>query len=114
MQLCRETDNGTDYATSPLPSISRPSPRVRPPQAQAPWHGMARLQFTAADGITSHQGLATAPLKLQRGFQQRDGRRGELARSGGQMHLLSLLHPEASHRDRRRDDRQAAVIEGPK
>lgn len=56
-------------------SISSPSPRVCPPQAQPPWHGIARLQFTAADGVTSHQGLATAPLKLQRSFQQRDGRR---------------------------------------
>lgn len=56
-------------------SISSPSPRVCPPQGQAPWHGIARLRFTAAGGgATSHQGLVTAPLKLQRAFQQNGGR----------------------------------------
>ena len=56
-------------------SISSPSPSVCPPQGQAPWHGLARLRFTAAGGgATSHQGLVTAPLKLQRAFQQSGGR----------------------------------------
>jgi urease accessory protein len=41
----------------------------------APWHAELQLRFRAgADGATRHQGSATAPLKLQRGFPQADGR----------------------------------------
>ncbi|MEB3361686.1 MAG: urease accessory protein UreD [Synechococcaceae cyanobacterium] len=52
------------------------------PSPSAPWHAEARLVFEnrdrgaagAGDGITSFQGGATAPLKVQRAFQGDDGR----------------------------------------
>jgi urease accessory protein len=45
------------------------------PDLPPAWHGQLNLRFhTGADGRTSHQGAATAPLKLQRGFPQADGR----------------------------------------
>jgi len=41
----------------------------------APWHGKARLQFHRdSSGITRHQGGASAPLKVQRGFVDGEGR----------------------------------------
>jgi urease accessory protein len=45
------------------------------PDPPPPWHGQLSLRFgSGADGATHHQGAATAPLKLQRGFSQADGR----------------------------------------
>ena len=39
------------------------------------WHGRAWLRFRrGADGRSSHQGGATAPLRVQRGFSRADGR----------------------------------------
>jgi urease accessory protein len=39
------------------------------------WHGQAWLRFQrGAEGRTSHQGGATAPLRVQRGFARADGR----------------------------------------
>ena len=40
------------------------------------WQATARVSFAVAGdgGVTRHQGLATAPLKLQRSFPQEDGR----------------------------------------
>ncbi len=40
------------------------------------WQATARLSFAVPreDGVTRHQGLATAPLKLQRSFPREDGR----------------------------------------
>jgi urease accessory protein len=60
-------------------SISSPGAPVCPPAAAAAplpaWHGTARLRFlAAAGGRTTHQGAATAPLKLQRASPQADGR----------------------------------------
>jgi urease accessory protein len=39
------------------------------------WHGRASLQFSrSGDGLSRHQGSASAPLKIQRGFHRADGR----------------------------------------
>ena len=48
-------------------------------QAAAPasgtWHGRASLRFSrGGDGLSRHQGSASAPLKIQRGFNRADGR----------------------------------------
>ena len=48
-------------------------------QAAAPasgaWHGRASLRFSrSGDGLSRHQGSASAPLKIQRGFHRADGR----------------------------------------
>jgi len=48
-------------------------------QAAAPasgtWHGRASLRFSrGGDGLSRHQGSASAPLKIQRGFHRADGR----------------------------------------
>jgi urease accessory protein len=48
-------------------------------QAIAPqsgsWHGRANLRFSrGGDGLSRHQGSASAPLKIQRGFNRADGR----------------------------------------
>ena len=53
-----------------LSSISEPS-------SSRGWHSSAELRFLtsqAATPVTTHQGGATAPLKLQRAFQHTDGR----------------------------------------
>ncbi len=53
-----------------LSSLSEPSAAGR-------WHSSAELRFLAAQAgtpVTTHQGGATAPLKLQRAFQHADGR----------------------------------------
>jgi urease accessory protein len=53
--------------------VSIPSPSA--PVCPSAWHGTAQLRFAVAgSGHTSHQGTATAPLKLQRAFHQHDGR----------------------------------------
>ena len=39
----------------------------------SPWQAEAQLHFRCQHGRTSHQGGATAPLKLQRAFQQSSG-----------------------------------------
>ena len=45
------------------------------PAPAASWHGEARLHFHQdPQGITRHQGGATAPLKVQRGFVDGEGR----------------------------------------
>jgi len=39
------------------------------------WHGRASLRFSrGGDGLSLHQGSASAPLKIQRGFHRADGR----------------------------------------
>ena len=48
-------------------------------QAAAPesatWHGRANLRFSRGDdGLSRHQGSASAPLKIQRAFARADGR----------------------------------------
>jgi urease accessory protein len=53
-----------------LSSLSAPSSAGR-------WHSSAELRFLAPQAttpVTTHQGGATAPLKLQRAFQHADGR----------------------------------------
>ena len=45
------------------------------PGSTAPWHGQAQLRFHLdGQGTTRHQGGATAPLKVQRGFGEAEGR----------------------------------------
>jgi urease accessory protein len=44
-----------------------------PPPLDSPWQSEARLRFQRRGDHTSHQGSATAPLKLQRAFQQASG-----------------------------------------
>ncbi|MCX5947224.1 MAG: urease accessory protein UreD [Cyanobacteria bacterium] len=45
------------------------------PKPQPPWHGQAQLRFEcSATGDTRFQGRCRAPLKVQRGFLQADGR----------------------------------------
>ena len=45
------------------------------PKPQPPWHGQAQLRFElAATGDTRFRGRCSAPLKVQRGFLQADGR----------------------------------------
>ncbi len=43
------------------------------PNAAEGWHGAATLRFQQRDGITHHQGGASAPLKLMRSFAQASG-----------------------------------------
>jgi urease accessory protein len=39
------------------------------------WHGRASLRFSrGGDGLSRHQGSASSPLKIQRGFARADGR----------------------------------------
>jgi len=45
------------------------------PGSPAPWHGQAQLRFYLdGQGATRHQGGASAPLKVQRGFGEAEGR----------------------------------------
>ncbi len=44
------------------------------PSPQPPWHGQAQLRFERSASGTRFQGRASAPLKVQRGFQRADGR----------------------------------------
>ena len=67
--LFRSIDSGAAAQTS----------QKHPPQAEAPaltsWHGEAHLRFRRdPHGRTVHQGGATAPLKVQRGFVDGEGR----------------------------------------
>ena len=51
--------------------------RINEPSASRGWHSSAELRFLtsqAATPVTTYQGGATAPLKLQRAFQHTDGR----------------------------------------
>jgi len=50
-----------------------PPPPGPGPQPAGPWQAQAWLQFRCRNGRTTHQGGATAPLKLQRAFQQGSG-----------------------------------------
>ena len=47
-----------------------------PPSAgSGSWHGRASLRFSrGGDGLSRHQGSASAPLKIQRGFNRANGR----------------------------------------
>ncbi len=57
-----------------MPSIApSPSPAAAPPTRADPWSAQAWLRFQRQGERTSHQGGATAPLKLQRAFQQGSG-----------------------------------------
>ena len=46
-----------------------------PSAGSGAWHGRASLRFSrGGDGLTRHQGSASSPLKIQRGFNRADGR----------------------------------------
>ena len=46
-----------------------------PSAGSGAWHGRASLRFSrSGDGLSRHQGSASAPLKIQRGFHRADGR----------------------------------------
>lgn len=49
------------------------SPPAVPPPPPPAWQARAWLRFHCQSGRTSHQGGATAPLKLQRAFRQSSG-----------------------------------------
>jgi urease accessory protein len=62
-------------AVSPEPGGAAAGADQAGPTPPAPWHAEARLQFHRdARGLTRHQGGASAPLKVQRGFVDGDGR----------------------------------------
>ncbi len=62
----------------PQPFRSTPLFVTSPVGALSSWHGTAALHFrrrdSAAGPVTRHDGLVTAPLKLQRAFLRADGR----------------------------------------
>jgi urease accessory protein len=76
--------------------------RPTEPNAPAPWRGEAQLRFSKRGELTTHQGGATAPLKLQRAFQQASGHcelpllhtAGGLV-GGDQLRVEALLEPDS-------------------
>jgi len=64
----RESGAASPEATAFLASA------IPTPESGA-WHGQANLRFArVGDGLSRHQGSASAPLKIQRGFAKADGR----------------------------------------
>lgn len=55
-----------------MPPMVSPAPGLSPPATGA-WLAEANLRFHCHQGRTSHWGRASAPLKLQRAFQQSSG-----------------------------------------
>jgi urease accessory protein len=52
-----------------------PASDLPPSAGSGSWHGRASLRFSrGGDGLSRHQGSASAPLKIQRGFNRADGR----------------------------------------
>ena len=52
-----------------------PASDLAPSAGSSSWHGRASLRFSrGGDGLSRHQGSASAPLKIQRGFNRANGR----------------------------------------
>ena len=52
-----------------------PASDLAPSVGSGSWHGRASLRFSrGGDGLSRHQGSASAPLKIQRGFNRANGR----------------------------------------
>lgn len=52
-----------------------PASDLAPRAGSGSWHGRASLGFSrGGDGLSRHQGSASAPLKIQRGFNRANGR----------------------------------------
>jgi urease accessory protein len=52
-----------------------PASDLAPSDGSGSWHGRASLRFSrGGDGLSRHQGSASAPLKIQRGFNRSNGR----------------------------------------
>ena len=52
-----------------------PASDLAPSAGSGSWHGRASLRFSrGGDGLSRHQGSASAPLKIQRGFNRANGR----------------------------------------
>ena len=52
-----------------------PASDLAPSAGSGSWHGRASLRFSrSGDGLSRHQGSASAPLKIQRGFNRANGR----------------------------------------
>jgi len=65
-----EASAEANAAAAALPA-SEPAPST----GSGSWHGRASLRFSrSGDGLSRHQGSASAPLKIQRGFNRANGR----------------------------------------
>jgi len=65
-----EASAEANAAAAALPA-SDPAPSA----GSGSWHGRASLRFSrSGDGLSRHQGSASAPLKIQRGFNRANGR----------------------------------------
>lgn len=65
-----EASAEANAAAAALPA-SDPAPSA----GSGSWHGRASLRFSrGGDGLSRHQGSASAPLKIQRGFNRANGR----------------------------------------
>ncbi|MCX5958646.1 MAG: urease accessory protein UreD [Cyanobacteria bacterium] len=52
-----------------------PASDLAPSAGSGSWHGRASLRFSrGGDGLSRHQGSASTPLKIQRGFNRANGR----------------------------------------